>query len=262
MGALHAGHASLMQAARAETGFIVVSVFVNPTQFGPSEDFTRYPRTWEKDVALCSREGVNLIYAPEAARVYPAGFRTYVEVHDFQDVLCGASRPRHFRGVATVVLKLLNTVQPDTAYFGQKDAQQARILQQMVRDLDVPVRLRICPIVREPDGLAISSRNRYLDADQRRHAVILHRALERARERIDAGVRDAAQVRQLLTGLIEATPGAVLDYAAVVDFETLRPLGRLQGDVLLALAVKFGSTRLIDNTLIQLPAEAQLEAQQ
>jgi pantoate--beta-alanine ligase len=256
MGALHAGHASLIHAARAETGLVVVSVFVNPTQFGPNEDFTRYPRTWDQDIAVCTREGVDLIFAPEPEIVYPPGFRTYIEVHDMQDVLCGASRPGHFRGVATVVLKLFNMVQPDIAYFGQKDAQQARIIRQMVRDLDVPVRLRICPIIREPDGLALSSRNRYLDADQRRHAVVLHRALETARGLIDAGERDPAVVQQAMTRLIAATPGAALDYAAVVDYETLRQLERLRGEVLLALAVKFGATRLIDNILIQLPAEA------
>jgi pantoate--beta-alanine ligase len=255
MGALHAGHASLIRAARAETGLVVVSVFVNPAQFGPNEDFTRYPRTWDHDLEVCAREGVDLIFAPEAETVYPPGFRTYVEVHDMQDVLCGPGRPGHFRGVATVVLKLFNMVQPDVAYFGQKDAQQARIVRQMVRDLDVPVRLRVCPIVREPDGLALSSRNRYLDADQRRHAVVLHRALETGRGLIAAGERDPAVVQQAMTRLIVGTPGAALDYAAVVDYETLRPLERLRGEVLLALAVKFGTTRLIDNLLIQLPAE-------
>jgi pantoate--beta-alanine ligase len=251
MGALHAGHASLIRAARRETGFVVVSVFVNPTQFGLNEDFSRYPRTWDADVQLCEHEGVDLIFAPPADIMYPPGFCTFVEVQGLQDVLCGASRPGHFRGVATVVLKLFNIVQPDVAYFGQKDAQQARLIRQMVRDLDAPVEVRVGPIVREQDGLALSSRNRYLDADQRRQAVVLHRALEEARRRIEAGERDAAVIRQGLIKLIDDTPGAVLDYAAVADYETLRPLERLRGEVLLALAVKFGSTRLIDNVLIR-----------
>jgi pantoate--beta-alanine ligase len=255
MGALHAGHASLIRAARAETGFVVVSLFVNPTQFGPNEDFTRYPRTWDEDVRLCEAEGVDLVFAPPAEGVYPPGFRTQVEVRDWQGVLCGTSRPGHFRGVTTVVLKLFNIVQPDVAYFGQKDAQQARLIRQMVEDLNVPVRVRVCPIVREPDGLALSSRNRYLDADQRRHAVVLHRALEQARRQVEAGQRDAGRVRQDMVALIRGTPGAVLDYAEVVDYQTLQPLERLRGEVLLALAVKFGATRLIDNVLIQLPDE-------
>jgi pantoate--beta-alanine ligase len=255
MGAMHAGHASLIRAARAETGFVVVSLFVNPTQFGPNEDLTRYPRTWEEDLGLCTREKVDLIFAPEPAVMYPAGFCTHVEVTELQDGLCGASRPEHFRGVATVVLKLFNIVRPDTAYFGQKDAQQARIIRQLVHDLNVPVQLHICPIVRDPDGLALSSRNKYLDAGQRRRAVVLHEALEEARRQIERGERDAATVQHDLAARVQETPGATLDYAAVVDADTLRPLQRLKGEVLLALAVKFGHTRLIDNLLIQIPAE-------
>ncbi len=250
MGALHAGHVSLIRAARAETGFVVVSIFVNPTQFGPNEDFARYPRPREQDLELCAREGVSLVFAPEAPTLYPSGFRTYVEVHELQDVLEGASRPGHFRGVATVVLKLLNVVQPDRAYFGQKDAQQARIIQQLVRDLDVPVDVVVCPTVREPDGLALSSRNQYLDAEQRRHAVALHQALKEAEARVLSGERDAAVLGRLLRERIEATPGARLDYAVVVDADTLRPVERVQGRTLLALAVRFGATRLIDNRIV------------
>ena len=250
MGALHTGHLSLVRAARAETGCVVVSIFVNPAQFGPSEDFTRYPRPLEKDLELCAAERVDLVFAPEPAEVYPPGYRTYVEVQELQDVLCGASRPGHFRGVCTVVLKLFNMVGPDVAYFGQKDAQQARIIRQMVRDLNVPVRVEVCPIVREPDGLALSSRNQYLDAGQRRHAVVLSQALAEARQRIEAGERDAAAVRQMLVQRIQATPGAVIDYAQVVDADSLRPADRLSGPVLIALAVKFGGTRLIDNILV------------
>jgi pantoate--beta-alanine ligase len=182
--------------------------------------------------------------------MYPAGAVTTVEVHKLQDGLCGASRPGHFRGVATVVLKLFNIVRPDLAYFGQKDAQQACILQQMAADLDVPVKVRVCPIVREADGLALSSRNVYLTPEERRQAPALHRALEEARQRIEAGERDGAKIQRLLVERIAAVPGAVLDYAAVVDAATLQPIAHLAGDVLLALAVRFGSTRLIDNELI------------
>jgi pantoate--beta-alanine ligase len=250
MGALHAGHASLLRAARAEARFVVASLFVNPAQFGPQEDLNRYPRQLEEDLALCAAEGVDLVFAPDVPVMYPPGFCTYVEVHGLQDVLCGASRPNHFRGVATVVLKLFNIVQPDFAYFGQKDAQQFRIIQQLVRDLDVPVRLRVCPIVREPDGLALSSRNRYLDAHQRRQAPALSQALAEARTLVERGERDAALVQQQLAARLAAVPGATLDYAAVVDAETLQPVARLQGTVLVAVAVKFGATRLIDNILL------------
>jgi pantoate--beta-alanine ligase len=247
MGALHAGHASLLRAARAETGFVAASIFVNPTQFGPNEDFQRYPRPFDKDMAVCEAEGVDLIFHPEPGALYPPDFRTYVEVHGLQDVLCGGSRPGHFRGVATVVLKLFNIVQPDVAYFGQKDAQQARLLVQMVRDLDVPVVMRICPIVREPDGLAMSSRNQYLDATQRRDATVLHRALAEIHDRICAGERRADPVLQAAKDMITATPGAKLDYIEAVSLDTLGPLEELRGDVLIALAVHFGVTRLIDN---------------
>ena len=250
MGALHEGHASLIRAARVETGFVVVSVFVNPTQFGPHEDFHRYPRPFEQDLEVCRREGVDLVFAPTPETVYPAGYRTYVEVEGLQNTLCGASRPGHFRGVCTVVLKLFNIVRPDIAYFGQKDAQQVLILRKMVQDLNVEVAVRVCPIIREPDGLALSSRNRYLDVEQRRRAVVLSQAIKEASERIVAGERDGGTVRRLLAERIEATPGAVLDYAAVVAADTLQPFDRLQGQVLLALAVKFGNTRLIDNVLL------------
>jgi pantoate--beta-alanine ligase len=251
MGALHEGHASLIRAARAETGFVAVSIFVNPTQFDPNEDFNRYPRPLEQDLEACGREGVDLAFVPEPAAVYPPSFRTFVEVHGLQEVLCGASRPGHFRGVATVVLKLFNIVQPDVAYFGQKDAQQARIIRQMVHDLDVPAEIRVCPIVREPDGLALSSRNQYLDPEQRRHATVLHRALAEARRLVEAGERDTAVVRRALAERLASAPGAAVDYAAVVDYDTLQPVERLRGQVLIAVAVKFGGTRLIDNAMVE-----------
>jgi pantoate--beta-alanine ligase len=250
MGALHAGHISLIRAARQECGFVVVSIFVNPTQFGPTEDLDRYPRPLKQDLETCYEHKVDMVFIPEAGVIYPSGFRTAVEVEELQDLLCGASRPGHFRGVATVVMKLFNIVQPDVAYFGQKDAQQARIIRKMVEDLNLPVRLRICPIVREPDGLALSSRNQYLDRIQRQNAPALYQALEEVRRRVEKGERDARVLREILASRIAATPGAVLDYAAVVDPDSLKPLTRLKGEVLAALAVKFGATRLIDNILL------------
>lgn len=247
MGALHEGHLSLVRAARSRNDLVVASIFVNPTQFGPAEDLARYPRPFAEDVRLCAAAGVDLIFHPAAETIYPPGFRTFVEVTGLQDVLEGASRPGHFRGVATVVLKLFNLVQPQRAYFGEKDAQQVRIIQQMVRDLDVPVEVVVCPTVREPDGLALSSRNRYLDAEQRRYATALAEALAVAVERYQGGERDAAVLRQVMEQHIAATPGAALDYAAVVDADTFRPADRAADDTLAALAVRFGSTRLIDN---------------
>lgn len=254
MGALHAGHLHLIEAARAQMGYVVVSIFVNPTQFGPNEDLSRYPRPLERDLELCGAAGVDLVFHPEPPLLYPPGYCTYVEVTELQDVLCGASRPGHFRGVATVVLKLFNLVQPDRAFFGQKDAQQVRIIQQLVSDLNVPVEVYVYPIVREADGLALSSRNEYLEAEERRHAPILYRALTAARQRIEAGERDAGAVREVMKEQIASVPGAVLDYAAVVDAGTLRDLVQLapSRSVLLALAVRFGGTRLIDNLRIDL----------
>ena len=252
MGALHAGHLSLIEAARAETGFVIVSIFVNPTQFGPNEDLNRYPRPLERDLKSCEEARVDLVFHPGPEVMYPPDYRTFVEVTGLQDVLCGASRPGHFRGVATVVLKLFNLVQPDRAYFGQKDAQQGRILQQVVRDLNVPVEIRVCPIVREADGLALSSRNEYLEAQERGGATVLSRALTEARQRIESGERDAATVRRAMAETIASVPGTVLDYAAVVDADSLQSLEQIVAGrpVLLALAVRFGGTRLIDNLLI------------
>src|SRR6516165_6920371 len=190
MGALHEGHLALVRRARAECDAVAVSIFVNPTQFGPNEDLNRYPRPLQRDLELCEKNGVDLVFHPQPAVMYPPDYHTFVEVTGLQDVLCGASRPGHFRGVATVVLKLFNLVQPDRAYFGQKDAQQVRVIQRMVTDLNVPVEVRVCPIVREADGLALSSRNDYLEAEERRRATMLYRALTEARRRIEAGERD------------------------------------------------------------------------
>jgi pantoate--beta-alanine ligase len=250
MGALHAGHAALIRAARAECDFVVVSIFVNPTQFGPNEDFTRYPRTMDADRALCGAVGTDLIFAPTAAEMYPPDDRTVVEVTGLQDALCGASRPGHFRGVATIVLKLFQIVAPDVAYFGQKDAQQALIIRRMVADLFLPIAIRIRPTVREPDGLAMSSRNRYLDPAQRHHATSLVRALRRVEELFAKGERDAAELEQAMTDVLAAAPGARIDYARVVDAETLDAVGNIDRAALAAVAVYFGGTRLIDNTLL------------
>jgi pantoate--beta-alanine ligase len=253
MGALHKGHASLIRAARKETGFVVVSIFVNPIQFGPHEDLARYPRPFDKDMTLCAAEGADLVFAPQVESLYPQGFCTAVEVGGLQDVLEGSSRPGHFRGVATVVLKLFNLVSPDRAYFGQKDAQQVRIIQQMTRDLNVPVEVRVCPIIREADGLALSSRNVFLDAAERRSATVLHRSLDEAQGMIERGERASSVLQRMLTERIAATPGTILDYAALVDADSLQPVDPLRGQVLIALAVKLGATRLIDNLLIQVP---------
>lgn len=247
MGSLHEGHASLFRRARAENDVAAASIFVNPTQFGPNEDFHRYPRPFDADVALCESAGIDVIFHPQPDEIYPEGFQTFVEVAELQKPLCGASRPTHFRGVATVVLKLFNIIQPTRAYFGQKDAQQSRLLERMVRDLDVPVDLIVCPIVREADGLAMSSRNRYLGAEDRRHATVLFRSLEKIRDRVAAGERRANVLLDAAREMIERTPGARIDYVSAVDWETLQPIDEIRGPSLFALAVFFGTTRLIDN---------------
>ncbi len=250
MGALHAGHRSLIERARAENGFVAVTIFVNPTQFGPKEDLSRYPRPFAHDVELCTQAGVDLIFNPTPETMYGQDFKTYVEVHDLQNVLCGASRPGHFRGVATVVLKLFNILQPDIAYFGQKDAQQALLLSRMVRDLNVPVELAICPIIREPDGLAMSSRNVYLDAGERASAPVLYRTLSTLRDAVASGTRDAGALIAQAKAAIESSPHTRIDYIAIVDRDTLTPLATVQGKVLIALAVFVGTTRLIDNVMV------------
>ncbi len=252
MGALHDGHRSLIEAARRQNDYVVVSIFVNPTQFGPNEDLKRYPRPLERDLGLCGEAGVDLVFHPQPETIYPPDYRTFVEVTGLQDVLCGASRPGHFRGVATVVLKLFHLVQPDRAYFGQKDAQQVRIVQRMVMDLNVPVEVCVCPTVRETDGLALSSRNAYLEAGERRLATVLYRTLIEAKRSIEGGERIAAAIRERMSERIGAVAGAVVDYVAVVDAETLCEATAIEPGrpILLALAVKFGGTRLIDNLLI------------
>jgi pantoate--beta-alanine ligase len=251
MGALHRGHLALVQHAREKCSPVIGSIFVNPKQFGPKEDFTKYPRNFEADAAKFAAAGVDSLFAPEAAGVYPHGFRTYVSVEGLSERLEGRSRPGHFRGVATVVMKLLEIVQPHFAYFGRKDAQQVRIISQMVRDLNLDTEIVVCPIVREPDGLALSSRNAYLKPDERRAATVLHRALTAARDELAAGVRDALQLQTVVRRVLEAEPLAAVDYAEVVDADTFEPVTRLARPCYALLAVFLGKTRLIDNLYIE-----------
>jgi pantoate--beta-alanine ligase len=250
MGALHDGHVRLIERCRSEAGCVAVSIFVNPTQFGPHEDFTRYPRTLEGDLARCRTAGADLVWAPTPAAIYPNGPQsTWVEVPGLSDILEGASRPGHFRGVATVVLKLFEVVRPDLAVFGQKDYQQQLLIRRMVADLHVPVRIVTEPTVREPDGLALSSRNRFLNTDERREAALLYAALSRAREAVRGGETSANRVRQILRETIEFTGSVRLDYAEVADADTLEALDHLgPGSRAVALvAARVGTTRLIDN---------------
>ena len=250
MGALHPGHTSLIELARQQCDIVIVSIFVNPMQFGPNEDFERYPRPLEHDLEQCRQAGADVVFTPTPALMYPADFCTSVEVAGLQDGLCGALRPGHFRGVATVVLKLFNLVQPDMAFFGQKDAQQVRVIQQMVEDLNVPVQVVVGPTIRAQDGLALSSRNQYLDAIQRQNAPILYQALTEAAAMVQAGERETARLRQRIQERIAATPGAVLDYVVIVDARSLQEVEQVRGATLAALAVRFGATRLIDNIFL------------
>jgi pantoate--beta-alanine ligase len=251
LGALHEGHLSLFRRARAACDRVVVSIFVNPLQFGAGEDFERYPRPFEKDLALTEKEGVDAVFAPDAADMYPAGAAIVVESGKLGEVLCGASRPGHFRGVLTVVAKLFNILQPDRAYFGQKDAQQAILIRRMVEELNFPVALEVGPTVREPDGLALSSRNAYLSPVERQNATVLYRSLRSAETMLHSGIRDGALLEQEMQRMIGETPGAELDYARAVDQSTLEPAGIIDRVVLAAVAVRFGKTRLIDNLLIE-----------
>lgn len=250
MGFLHEGHLSLVRLSRAAADITVVSLFVNPTQFGPKEDLNTYPRDFERDAAMLRAEGADYLFAPAAEDMYASEHRTFVEVRDLQDKLCGRSRPGHFRGVCTIVLKLFNLVQPDCAVFGQKDAQQALILKRMTADLNVPVRMIVGPIVREADGLALSSRNIYLNPEERRAARVLSLSLAEARALIEAGERDAGRVLSRMRALIEAEPAARIDYVAAVRPENLEPVSALENGTLIALAVWIGRTRLIDNLIV------------
>lgn len=251
MGYFHEGHLSLMRAARKDCNLVVVSLFVNPTQFGPNEDYAEYPRDFERDVRLARDVGVDVIFAPEPGEMYPSGFQTYVEVEEVSKPLCGHSRPGHFRGVATVVTKLFNIVEPDRAYFGQKDAQQVMVIKQMVRDLNMNVEIVTGPIVREHDGLAMSSRNVYLSPEERKAATVLYRSLREAEERIKSGETDPVKLRRQIVNKIKSEPLADIDYVEILGIPDLKPLKVLKGRILIALAVRFGKTRLIDNTMVE-----------
>ena len=251
MGALHEGHITLARRAKGDCGIIVMSLFVNPTQFGPGEDFNSYPRDLHRDQMLASEANVDALFSPEVEEIYPPGNETLVDVPHVGALLEGASRPGHFRGVATVVTKLLNIVQPDCAYFGQKDYQQLVVIERLARDLHLQSKIVMVPTAREPDGLALSSRNVYLSPEQRHAATILYRCLTQAQEQLAQGITDARQIRQEAENLLAQEPLATCDYVALVDAETLLPVDTLHDRVtLLALAVRFGQTRLIDNCLL------------
>ena len=251
MGALHEGHFSLIRDAKRQCSPVVVSIFVNPTQFGPSEDFKKYPRPIERDRAALEEMGVDFLFAPSVEEMYPKGFQTIVTVEDLSERVEGRARPGHFRGVATVVLKLFEIVQPHFAFFGRKDAQQARIIRKMAGDLDLDVSIAVCPIVREADGLAISSRNVYLNPDQRTAATALYKSLQAVRSEIGAGERDIVRLLKDLRDVIAAEPGIRLDYAEIVDADTFEPVVSLRGSCYVLLAAFLGTTRLIDNALIE-----------
>jgi len=250
MGALHAAHISLVRAARRQCDAVAVSIFVNPTQFGPKEDFSKYPRTFERDRELLEAEGVDFLFAPSTEEMYPPGTTTFVTVEDLSEKLCGRSRPGHFRGVTTVVSKLLNIVEPDVAFFGQKDAAQAVIVRRMVRDLGLGVEIVVCPIVREPDGLALSSRNAYLDVKQRKQATVLYRSLMRVQALADRGECDSARLVAAALEVFKEEPEVWLDYFEIVDRETLDPVANTSKGALVAVAAFVGTARLIDNVVL------------
>ena len=251
MGALHEGHLSLVRTARLENDVVVVSVFVNPTQFGPNEDLERYPRDLDGDRQLCEAVGADLIFSPGAKEMYPEGFATWVDVEGLTSGLCARSRPGHFRGVCTVVTKLLQICGPDRAYFGDKDAQQLAVIRRMVRDLNMRVEIVPCPTVREADGLAMSSRNVRLKPEERAQAAVLYRALSVARDLVRDGERDAAALDGAIRSVLAEAPAGEIDYVEIVDADDLTPVGTIRGDCLLALAARFGDVRLIDNIRVR-----------
>ena len=250
MGYLHDGHLSLVRRAREECDHVIVSIFVNPTQFGPKEDLSKYPRDLDRDLSLLEPLGVDLVWMPTEEVMYPPGYQTWVEVEAVTRPLEGAVRPGHFRGVTTVVAKLFNAVQPHNAYFGQKDAQQAAVIRQMTRDLNFPLEIVVCPIVREPDGLAMSSRNVYLDPEPRQAATVLYRSLSAAKEAYEDGVRDAETLRRIMEDILASEPLAQMQYVSCADYDTLEELEIVSGKALLSMAVFLGKTRLIDNIVL------------
>ena len=250
MGALHIGHISLIEAAVKQCEFVVVSIFVNPTQFGPGEDFEKYPRPLEADLDICKKAGVNLVFAPGPEQMYPGENFTWVNVEKLTEPLCGKSRPGHFRGVTTVCAKLFNIVRPDIAFFGQKDAQQAIVIRRMVADLNMPLEIVICPTIREPDGLAVSSRNQYLDRQQRQDATYVYKSIEKCREMVNAGKIETQEIIEEMKKVLQQKSSIEIEYISIVDSETLASIDRINGKVLAAVAVRLGPARLIDNILI------------
>lgn len=251
MGYLHEGHMSLVRAAKKHTDVVVMSIFVNPLQFGPAEDFEKYPRDFKRDEALASDAGVDVIFCPSVKEIYPEGYATYVSVEGLTGVLCGASRPGHFKGVTTVIAKLLNIVKPDVVYFGQKDAQQVIVIKKMVRDLNMDIEIKATPIIRERDGLAMSSRNVYLSEDERREALVLNQSLEKAVSLVKAGERDSAKIVKAMKELIAQRSLVHIDYISVVDTKNLNDVSDISGEALIALAAFVGKTRIIDNTTVK-----------
>lgn len=250
MGALHEGHLSLIRQAKKDNDLVIVSIFVNPAQFGPKEDIKKYPRTLKQDELLCKKAGVDFIFNPQVVDIYPVDFKTFVSVEQLSDLLCGAFRPGHFRGVTTIVAKLFNIVQPDIAYFGQKDAQQCVIIKRIAEDLNFPVKIKVMPIIREKDGLAISSRNVYLSNKDRQNALILSKALDLSRNLINSGVKRAEYIIKRMKALVQNIETAKIDYVVIINPENLEPVELIKGKVLIALAVRIGKTRLIDNIIV------------
>lgn len=251
MGALHEGHLSLARTAKKHADVVVMSIFINPIQFGPSEDLAAYPRDFKRDEELARSAGVDVLFYPTESQMYPPAFSTYVNVENITEKLCGKSRPGHFRGVTTIVMKLFHIVKPDIAYFGQKDAQQAAVIKKMVEDLNVDIDIKVLPIVREKDGLAMSSRNVRLSPDERKDALVLYRSLKKAEELVKGGERDAAKIVAAMTEMIKAVPSARIDYISIVDAKELKDMQAIAGEALISLAVFIGQTRIIDNIIIK-----------
>jgi pantoate--beta-alanine ligase len=255
MGYLHEGHLSLVRKSTQSADATVVSIFVNPAQFGPKEDFKEYPRDFNRDMELLKREGVDYLFFPDSEEMYPQGYKTYVQVQDLGEKLCGHSRPGHFKGVCTIVLKLFNIVDPDVAFFGQKDAQQAIILRKMVEDLGLDVIIKVSPIIRDEDGLALSTRNEYLNSREREAALALPRSLQEAKRMIEKGERRARNIIKRIEEMIRQEPLAKIDYIEIVDLDELKPIEMIKNEALLALAVFVGKTRIIDNMMVEINEE-------
>jgi pantoate--beta-alanine ligase len=250
MGALHIGHISLIEAAAKKCDFVVVSIFVNPTQFGPGEDFEKYPRPLKADLEICRKAGVDVVFAPSPQQMYPGENLTWVDVEKLTEQLCGRFRPGHFSGVTTVCAKLFNIVAPDIAFFGQKDAQQAIVIKRMVADLNMPLKIVVCPTVRQADGLAVSSRNQYLTRQQKKNAPLIYKSLQKCQKLIADGVADSKTIINQMRKILQQAPSIKIEYISIVDADTLQELKKITGKVLVAVAVKIGSTRLIDNILV------------